>query len=561
MSNKLRVTGMASGIDVDSVVKQMLSTQQARIDKMKQNRQVILWRQESYRDVINDLQSFRNTYLDILSPGDTNMLSANNYAGYDVKYGDNNSMVSVTPTVGAVNGSYNVSYVKAGYDTGHMAKTASLNVDLGAGTTMYSKVSDVSSIQAGTLKINYTNGTNNTFGATEADATPISIQINETDTVHDIINKISEASSNNLKASYSELTHTFTLETANTGAGSKIQIAYNQVSDTDTTPVINNLAVQSWSSPQSGEDALVYITPPGSSESVPVTKSSNSFLIDGVLYNLISDKNLDGTTSSTVNISPNVSKTFDKIKAFIDKYNEIVDKVNTKIDEKKQYSYLPLTDAQKEDMKEEDIKKWEDKAKQGLLKNDSSLSSMLNSIRRAFFDKVEGAGISLSDVGLNTSEDTTQRGKIILEKDVDGEYKLEKALKENPEKVSDLFRKDSNLRYDPDHKTDVGRYDDIGIFRRIDDILKDYIRTTRDSAGKKGTLIETAGITGDLSEINNLLSDDIRNNYDNRIKDMEEQLSTKEDQLYLKFSQLETAMQKLNSQSSWIAQQLGGSSN
>ncbi len=553
MADRMRISGMASGIDVDEAVKQMLSTQRARIDKLKQNRQIIQWRQESYRDIINDLKSFRNTYLDLLSPADTNMLSANNYAGYDVKYGTNNSMVSITPSVGTACGSYNVSYVKTGSPDGHMAKSAGVTADLGAGTTKYSKVSDVANIKAGTIKINYANGANSTFGEGGNPSTPIEIQINDADTINDIINRISSASSNNLKATYSELTHNFTIETTNTGANSKIEIAYNQVSDVDTTASISTLPLQT----ANGEDALVYITPPGSSEAVAVTRSSNTFLIDGVIYNLSSEKNLDGTNSSSINITPNPSKTFEKIKGFIDKYNEFVEKINKKIDEKKQYSYKPLTDEQREAMKEDDIKLWEEKAKRGLLKNDSNLSNMLNSIRRSFFDEVKNAGISLSDVGLNTSEDTTQRGKIILEKDIDGQFKLEKALKNNPEKVADLFRKDSEIKYDPDHKNDSGRYDNIGVFRRIDDILKDYIRTGRDSAGKKGILIETAGTTGDLSEINNLLSQDIRDNYDNRIKDMENQLLIKQEQYYRKFSQLEVAMQKLNSQTSWLAQQLG----
>lgn len=553
MVDRMRISGMASGIDVDEAVKQMLSTQRARIDRLKQNRQSILWKQEGYRDIINDLNSFRNKYLDLLSPGETNMLSANNYAGFDVKYGTNNSMVSITPNVGSTCGSYGISYVKSGSPNGHMAKSAGVTADLGAGTTVYSRVSDIEGIKSGTIKLNYTNGANSTFGEGGNPDNPIEIQINETDTIHDIINKISSLSSNNLKASYSELTHNFTIETTNTGAGSKIGIAYNQVSDVDNTAAISTLPLQT----TSGEDALVYITPPGSSEAVAITKSSNSFTIDGVTYNLLSEKNLDGTNSSSINITPNVSKTFEKIKGFIDKYNEIVEKVNKKIDEKKQYNYKPLTDEQRDAMKEDDIKTWEEKAKLGMLKNDGSLSNMLNSIRRAFFDDVENAGILLSDVGLNTSEDTTQRGKIILEKDIDGEYKLEKALKNNPEKVADLFRKSSEIRYDPDHKNDGGRYENIGIFRRIDDILNDYIRTKRDSAGKKGILIETAGITGDLSEITNLISQDIRDNYDKKIKDMENQFLVKQEQYYRKFSQLEIAMQKLNSQSSWLAQQLG----
>lgn len=62
-------------------------------------------------------------------------------------------------------------------------------------------------------------------------------------------------------------------------------------------------------------------------------------------------------------------------------------------------------------MKENDIKLWEEKAKSGILRNDSNIENMLSTLRRAFFDSVEGAGLSLKELGLTTSKDYQEGGK------------------------------------------------------------------------------------------------------------------------------------------------------
>ena len=95
-----------------------------------------------------------------------------------------------------------------------------------------------------------------------------------------------------------------------------------------------------------------------------------------------------------------------------------------------------------------------------------------------------------------------------------------------------------------------------GIFQRINDILQDYTRTTRNSDGKKGILIEKAGIKGDFTEFNNLLSKEIKDK-DKAIYDLNRKLYEKENRYYLQFAKLEQAMNSMNAQSSWLAQQFG----
>jgi flagellar hook-associated protein 2 len=377
----------------------------------------------------------------------------------------------------------------------------------------------------------------------------------------------------NVKLSYSQLTRKFTLESGNTGSAQNISIGLQSDTDTQTDKFLTTLFgggdFTGAGVTDQGQDAVITITNPGYSSnpadpnygSVTLYKSTNNFTIDGISYTL---NKAEPGGEKTMTLTSNAQGTYDKIKEFVDKYNEMIDKINSKINEKKQYTYLPLTDDQKKEMSEDEIKKWEEKAKEGLLSRDNTLESMLTSMRSAFYDIVRptyndsgSIGISLSEIGLSTSNDYSQRGKIIID-----EKKLKNAIENNGDKVASLFTKTSEAvpAYNPDMSSTERsqRYKEEGIFQRINDIFQDNLRTTRDDGGYKGKLLEMAGIKGDYSELHNSLTDQL-DEKDKAISDLIDKLAEKEEKYYLQFSQLEQAMQKLNSQSSWLAQQLGSS--
>lgn len=526
MSDITRITGLATGLDVDALVKSMTKTDSMKVDKAKQDKQIIEWKQDIYRDIIGDFNTFKSTYFDVLK-SDTNMLSSNNYSSFDVTSSDpSNSILSVSASGSSViEGSYAVK-------VNQLASGASIQGSkLTDGTSYSTKLSELGII-SDTLNITYNDGTDHN----------VSITIDPNATLNDLKNLISDKSNGNLSLNFSELTGNLTLQTNIIGDGITISAADNTTGDTLSKLGLNTTALI-------GKPAMVDIN--GTS----VIKNTNSFTIDGVNYKLSSP---DSSKTINFSVTENVDNTYDKIKGFIDKYNEIIDKVNTKISEKKQYSYLPLTDDQKKDMKDTEITAWEDKAKQGLLKGDSNLQNMLYSLRSSFYETVSGAGVSLTDIGLSTSSDVSQGGKIIID-----EAKLKDAIKTKGDQVQKLFMKTSEdfPSYSPDlSNTDRNtRSTQEGIFQRINDILQDNLRTLRDANGKKGTLLEKAGVQGDYTEYNNLLTNQLSDEV-KVISTLTKKLSEDADKYYNQFSKLEVAMQKLNQQSSWLTQQLGTTS-
>lgn len=629
----MRITGMATGMDTDATIKQMMKPYTMRVDKMKQDRQIVAWRQELYREILSDADTIKKTFFDVLKP-ETNVLSKNSYAGFDVTVTNSDTTksagVSATASVGAVAGNYTVNVTQLAtaarvegtaineskdsfnvanwkgksitFEIGgasavilidndtfpatvlpeteretlikhinskltaepKLAGKISVSVGIGAGIKFNALTSDSIKVESSTVDTEMSNITGKIINPSRyttklsdlgiedggtltfdyKDSNGITkksdpITVSKDATISQLMDAVNQGTSGAVKLNFSELTGEFSIESLQTGSAAVLGV-------TATGNVLTkfNLKVKAdgTGDANSGKDSKVTITPPGTgSVGTTITKPGNTFSIDGVNYTLTKEG------INNISVTGNSQKTYDKIKGFIDKYNELVDKIGQKIDEKKQYKYLPLSDEEKTAMKEDEIKQWESKAKVGLLKGDSSLDSMLNSMRSAFFQSVKGAGISLSEVGLSTSPVISERGKIIID-----EKKLKTAIETKGEQLANFFAKQSTTSYSQDNTIEQRktRNEEQGIFQKINDILQDYTK----SIGKKGILVQKAGIKGDIES---LLSKDIIKK-DEKINEMIRNLAVRENKYYLQFSKLETAMNKMNSQSSWLAQQLGG---
>ncbi|UEL48581.1 flagellar filament capping protein FliD [Terrisporobacter hibernicus] len=538
----IRLPGLATGMDTETMVKEMLTGEQNKIDKAKQKEQTLKWQQEIYREVINDVKGFNDKYFSFTSKDSILISSAWNTLAVN---SSNSNVITATGSAGAnaVNYKFEVSKLatsgKASSTTakgGKIEKNSELkDLGLGAGTTEFSirygdKDNEVSSKITIRTEDKYKVDEKGNFvyekdkdGNNKLDESgqPIKIVEEPADTIDTLIKKINNASDGNIKASYSEMTGAFTIESTKTGSNNGFTIVGSDgKTSSDALDFLELSGKDATSGKFLGTDSEVKVSSLDDKFSKKLVNSGNSFAIDGITYNL------QGITQAgeTVEITSkqDVQPVVDKMKAFVEDYNKIMDKVYDTLIQKPNREYPPLTESQKKDMDEDEIKKWEEKAKKGLLRNDSDMRKFMDDMQKSIFgDNMQ----ILNEMGLKSHENYNKRGQISLD-----EAKFIKALENNSDKVYDMLAKGSS-----------------SVMENMKSTIGKYVGNSSSIFAKKAGLDKTASAT------NNFYSEQLKKQAD-AIKELQRKMNNKENDLYKKFGLLESNMNKFNSQMNYFAQ-------
>lgn len=268
---------------------------------------------------------------------------------------------------------------------------------------------------------------------------------------------------------------------------------------------------------------------------------SNTVTLDGVTFKFNGKIPADGIK---VTGTKEVTKTKEMVVNFFNDYNKLMEKLNTLTMEKRDRSYSPLTDEQKKEMSESEIKLWNERVEKGQLSRDSDLSRIINSLKSAMTTMVDGIDINLEDIGVKPVSDYggVKNGTFTIDED-----KLTAALEEDPDKVMRLF---TATPTDSKDLTSAEKNSKSGIAQRLKSILYDETMTV------SARLLKKAGYEGTTTVTNNELTKSIEK-YERKMEDMEKAFSKKEQALYSKYATLETMMNQLNSQQSYLLSQLG----
>ena len=259
-----------------------------------------------------------------------------------------------------------------------------------------------------------------------------------------------------------------------------------------------------------------------------VERSSNDFTINGFNISLQNTYNEDGKAQKpiTLSASTDVDGMVDNIKKFVETYNGLIESLNNKVKETKYRDYQPLTDEEKEEMTEDQIKKWEEKAKSGLLKGDSLIRSGLADLRNVIYGKGGSSNEmfdSLYEMGITTTSSYNDGGKLQIDED-----KLRKALTEDPEAVVRTFT----------NTVSTGETGEEGIVQKLRASLSKTTLNIEKKAGK------TTSTEHNYSIGKNLLS------IDDRIDAWKRRLENAEERYWKQFTAMETAISKANNISS-----------
>ena len=337
-------------------------------------------------------------------------------------------------------------------------------------------------------------------------------------TLGDLINTVNDSDAG-VKISYSSLSDTFVMETTSSGAGFGIEIddtasgllkgIFGSAGGLDTGKVSIR-----------GKDAIVEI------DGVETTRSSNTITINGITMELTK---ADPNEEIVIGTERDVDKIVEGFKSFIEDYNAMLDKLNGYMNEDPEYKdYAPLTEEQKKEMTESQIKLWEEKAKTGLVRRDSTVEAFLSEMRTIMYTTPDGSNIALYNIGIETGN-YKEKGKLVLD-----ETALRNALANDPSGVEQLFTQAQD-----------------GLAKLLDDSLKNVANT---SSGSPGMLVQMAGAKGYSSEGNNTLSREVVS-IEERIEQLKSIYEKQKERYWKQFNTMEQVLANMSAQSNYLSSQ------
>lgn len=497
----MRISGLSSGMDIDTLVKQMMTAKRAPLDKLNQNKQILEWRRDSYRTMNSALVDFRQNKLEKYK-------AASEMNIYSAVVSGNKDAISVKATTSA-------NQVPMTVEVKELATQATLETaSLGAGTTASTKLgglnSDLDQFTFTVLRGSETSPVKQTF------------KFSKDDTIQDVLKKLNGDSSAGISATFDEAGKKFIIKSKEYG-NETVRFEGTLLTDAFGVDLTDENAIKK------GKAATVFIN------DTKYNPSSNELTVNGVQITLL--KETGPTDLATITTKPDGKKAIETIKAFISDYNSLIATLNSKVSEQRFRTYTPLSAEQKKDMTEDDIKNWEARAKSGLLRNDeilveglSSMRTLLSSSSVKFGDK----SINLASIGITTGA-YTENGKLYLS----DETKLMKAIEDNPEQVMELF---------------IGSTD--GTRKGIFDNMYDNLNVTLSRMSEKaGTAKYSTDLTISLNEQSTMGKEltDLKD----RISTLSKKLTQIENNYYTQFTAMEKAINKLNSQSASLAGFMG----
>lgn len=582
---KDKVTGLASGMDIDSLMEKLMKAESAQMEKLQQQKQKYEWKRDAYREVNTSLSAFEKGMFDnyglsknwaaknVTSTSTAILATANSNAA------GNLTITEATVATAGQKVSSGATLADLGFSSAN--GTFTYKVDGQEKSIAYSKTDTLDSLAkklnaTGDFEINVTDGSieaktskavtvtgtnaeflnkiglgNGTDGTISTGTVGNKVAVNkpvfsDTTTMKELgLNGDGEFT---IKAINDQGTYTEkTIKYSETDKLSDVLKRINSSGVGVTALMANGNISLSANSTGTGEEGSIKISADGNQlfeklgladATGKVAEGTNgSMVVNGVKMESTSNKyNVSGYT---VNVTNNIAATdapakissttetktiVDKVKEFITTYNGLIEDLNKRVSQKKNLSYQPLTDAQKAELKDDEIKKWEDKAKEGLLKSDATLNKVLSDMRSTLSNYGSGSEDMLAKIGITTSKTWTDNGKLELD-----EGKLTKALEEDPNIVSRIFVGDKENNRE-------------GIIASLRTTAQNAVKNIEKTAGKASSAEDSYTLGKNLKDVNTKIDD-----WKDRLKGIEERY-------WKQFAAMEAAIQKANSQSSIFTQ-------
>lgn len=353
------------------------------------------------------------------------------------------------------------------------------------------------------------------------------ISLDKNSTISSMMSAVNKSAAG-VTMTYSSLTNSFTLESKEFGGAGKVEVG-----DTSLGRSLGLVDDNGTVGASEGQNAIFEIN------GQEVYLNDNTYTLDGNTFTF--NDNMTIGETYTVNIAKDSTTVKDALKKFVESYNKLIDDVYGYIGKSPAKdddgnTYEPLTNAEKDEMSEDEITKWEEKAKQGVLYNDSTVSTVMSQMRSALYTSVtldDGSKFGIYNLGIKTSSEWSEHGKLQID-----ENAFDKAFENNEDAIIKLF-------------TDS----DTGMMKKLNSVIDGAVKSSG-AANTRGTLVRKAGKADSSVTTDSTIYKEMVKMQD-RLKELQDRYDTKEEYWWKVFTNMETAMADLNSQTSYISSYLG----
>ena len=567
----MRVSGINSGLDTDSIVQELVSAYNTKTEKYQKEQTKLSWKQEIWKGLNTKVYSLYNNV------GKLRFSSA--YSTKKTTSSDT-TKATVSASSNAVNGTQKLHVLataQSGYLTGGKLSLREEVTDTD-GTTKLQDVKGTVKAETKLSEIGFTGdeaSLNINTTDEEGNAVTKTVSLTKDSTIQDVVNALKD---NGLNASFDANNGRIFVSSKNTGKAADFSLSSattklvekkdadgNVIKDSNGKPEMESVALSGEEQVASkkligllgldtdssntygnkaakidGRDAVIVLN------GVKYTNTTNDFAINGlnISVNGVTDdvadpdstdlSSLNDSTAISINTTTDSQGIYDTVKDFLTEYNNIINEITKLYNADSAGSYEPLTDDEKDKMSDTEIEKWETKIKDSLLRRDSSLSSVMNTMMTSMSQPIEinGKSYSLSSFGIQTlgylNAAENEQNAYHIDGDEDDENtsgkqdKLMAAITSDPDTVIEFMKQLST-----------------NLYKSIDDQMQSNDLRSR------------------YKIYNDKEMDKQYTNLTKTIKEWESKVSDKEDYYYKQFSNMETALAKLQSQTSSISSMLG----
>ncbi len=529
----MRITGLASGLDTESIITELTKVESKKVDKIKSDQKKHDMKLDKWKELNKKVVDFYNKTL-------SNMRFDSNYIKKTTET-SNDDAVSITTSGTAMNSVQKLSVDKlasSAYMTGSklaskladgkVNQTTTLDniVGYGAGGTVADEVKNKLTIKFGPKPAE---GAEDTREA-------VTVEIKGTETIADAIARLKDVKSKDgygISASFDAVQGRTYMAATTSGADAGFEIDL-EASDKNVVAALG-INTSDGAIYNAGEDAKITLN------GVEYTSSSNTFDINGLS---ITAKQTASDISLTT--KTDTSGIYDMVKGFLKEYNDLVGEMFTLYNADAAKEYDILTKEEKDSMTEDEIEEWNKKIEDGLLSKDQTIFRVMNEMKNIMMhsydwgekdiNKETGEEVEvktsfwsfhIATPGYFAAEEADRMKWHIYGDEDDDKYsseedKLKAKIEKDPELVSKFFKTISSEMYSK---------------------LGDLMKSTEFSSAY--TLYEDKQMKKQVD------------NYKKQLKEAQDKLGQTEDKYYDKFAQMEKAMTKLNEQTNSLSGMLG----